>query len=168
MEFQKREASDWLVGIKQIENNVNERPLCAMSDNEKDLDHVVPSQFAPRRSREEQLNSWAKECMINWKKYMLETADEKNEKSVGEILIVYENGLRDEEWTVARVMKFRKESCKLRDKNGRYWNVPNEWFRSLIIYQYAEFLGELEEYLRPIDDPPGLCVGMNEGLDELE
>lgn len=33
MDIRKREASDWSVGIKQIENSVNERPLCAMSDN---------------------------------------------------------------------------------------------------------------------------------------
>lgn len=102
---------------------------------------------------------------------MLETADEVSEKTVGKMVMAYENGLKDEKWTVARVMKATSKNCKLRDENGRCWTMPNKWVRELMISRYAEFPGDLKEYLRPIEIPPGLCEGMNaenEGRDELD
>lgn len=169
MKTKKRERGiNWPKTIQQVENCVNERPVCALSDNMKELDHVVPSQFAIKKEREEfELNEWARERMRCWKKEMFEILEETNKDSMGQMVMVYENGLQDEKWTVARVMKVKEDICKLRDENGRYWKVAAKWIRLLPVTDYPSFIKDLEEYLKPAKGPNELNECDN-NLGELE
>lgn len=162
---------DWPKAVQQLEDCLNERPLCAMSENVKECDYVVPNQFVSG-SYHKELTDWTKKCIRGWKREMFERMEQADEKAIGKIVMAYKKDYQDERWTVARLIRRKsgKKQYKLRDKGRRSFYIAEEWVRMLPISDYVTFIENLRNYLEPLEPVPFMSARVNDvdGIGEPE